>query len=198
MIEEAKQRMADGKRLIVTAESVKDAAIIFKQLRRHIRDVPVYLYHGRLTHEQRQKVYAELSQQDTDKQSYLLVTTSAIEVGCDLNAHVLITQLCDPDRLIQRAGRCNRKQEMSDAAVVVVSDDVPDWTTALTKDARSAYIQTLQAQDSQSLDTAALIPHIQKKLDSDPRVEVMFDMLYEYVYEAKLENKKLHDNGLLI
>ena len=27
---------------------------------------------------------------------------------------------------------------------------------------------------------------------------MMFDMLYEYVYEAKLENKPLHDKGLII
>ena len=33
---------------------------------------------------------------------------------------------------------------------------------------------------------------------SDYRAEVLFDMLYEYVYEARLENKPLHDRGLVI
>ncbi|WP_396231971.1 hypothetical protein [Geminocystis sp. GBBB08] len=32
-----------------------------------------------------------------------------MEVGCDLNCKTLITQLCPPENLIQRAGRCNRK-----------------------------------------------------------------------------------------
>ena len=27
---------------------------------------------------------------------------------------------------------------------------------------------------------------------------MMFDMLYEYVYDAKLENKPLHDKGFII
>ena len=36
------------------------------------------------------------------------------------------------------------------------------------------------------------VPH------SDYRAEVLFDMLYEYVYEARLENKPLHDRGLVI
>ena len=44
---------------------------------------------------------------------YLLFTTSAIEVGCDLDAHLLITELCNPDSLIQRAGRCNRKRQIA-------------------------------------------------------------------------------------
>ena len=33
---------------------------------------------------------------------------------------------------------------------------------------------------------------------SDYRAEVLFDMLYEYVYEARLENKPLHDRGLVV
>lgn len=197
MIQEAEQRSSPGKRLIVTAESVKDAAAIFRRLRRTVQGAPVLLYHGRLSQDQRQTVYEVLKQRDKNS-DYVLVSTSAIEVGCDLNAHTLITQLCDPDRLIQRAGRCNRRQEMNDATVVVVGDSVPEWSTALTPDDLTAYLRALQAHRGTNFHAADFIPYIQKRLEADPHIEVMFDMLYEYVYEAHLENKKLHDNGLII
>jgi CRISPR-associated endonuclease/helicase Cas3 len=198
MIEEAEQRTAAGRRLIVTAESVRDAAAIFQRLKGTIGFVPVCLYHGRLTQAQRQKVYGELKQRDETGQGYVLVSTSAIEVGCDLDAHVLITQLCDPDRLVQRAGRCNRREKMDDATIIVVGDYVPEWATALPTDARVAYVGVLRANDGGLFNAADFIPHVQKRLETDPRVAVMFDMLYEYVYEARLENKKLYDNGLVI
>lgn len=198
MIQEAEQASVANRRLIVTAETVRDAAAIYQRLEQTIRGVPLRLYHGRLTQSQRHKVYQELKQRDENKQGYVLVSTSAIEVGCDLDAHLLITQLCDPDRLIQRAGRCNRREGMHDATIIVVGDDIPQWASALPPDARAAYIDALRANDGQPFKGSDFIAHIQKRLEPDPRVAVMFDMLYEYVYEAQLENKKLHDNGLVI
>lgn len=195
IIGEIRQRYDAQKRIIVTIESVKDAAYIYKQLRNDYDNI--CLYHGRLTQEQRHKIYAELKARDNEG-NYLLISTSAIEVGCDLNAHLLITQLCDPDRLIQRAGRCNRKQKMPDAAIIVIGDAIPEWATALNDTQLAEYRQALQAQKGQPFNPDPLIPLIHKELINDPRVEVMFDMLYEYVYEARLENKNLHDNGLVI
>lgn len=195
IIAETRHLYDANKRMIVTVESVKDAATIYKQLRDEITNI--YLYHGRLTQDQRKTVYAKLKEQDKDG-SYLLISTSAIEVGCDLDAHILITQLCDPDRLIQRAGRCNRKQAISDASIIVVGSAIPEWATALNADQHAVYLQTLQTQNGQPFDPAPLVPLMHKELTHDPRVEVMFDMLYEYVYEARLENKNLHENGLVI
>lgn len=195
IIAEVRQRYNPQKRIIVTVESVKDAAYIYKQLRGEYGNI--YLYHGRLTQKQRKKVYDKLKAQDKDG-NYLLISTSAIEVGCDLNAHLLITQLCDPDRLIQRAGRCNRKQAIPDAAIVVVGSAIPEWATALDDTQLAEYQQALQAQNGRPFNPEPLVPLMHKELVSDPRVEVMFDMLYEYVYEARLENKNLHDNGLVI
>ena len=195
IIAETRQQYSAHKRIIVTVESVKDAAYIFKQLRAESDNI--FLYHGRLTQEQRQKVYAKLKEQDKNG-NYLLISTSAIEVGCDLNAHILITQLCDPDRLIQRAGRCNRKQTIPDATIIVVGDAIPEWATALNEEQLSEYRQVLEQQHERPFNPSTLIPLMHKELVNDPRVEVMFDMLYEYVYEARLENKNLHENGLVI
>ena len=48
------------------------------------------------------------------------------------------------------------------------------------------------------MDTLALVGCIRKHPNPDYRVEMMFDMLYEYVYEAKMENKGLYDRGLVV
>jgi CRISPR-associated endonuclease/helicase Cas3 len=199
IIQLAQERYALGRRLIVTAERVKDAVTIYHALEGTLTGAEVLLYHGRLTSERRTFVYKKrLSELEKAQKGYVLVSTSAIEVGCDLNAHVLITQLCDPERLIQRAGRCNRRQDMIDAEVIVVGNTVPKWLTGLKPEDLEHYRDVLKEQDGKLLDTLALVRCIRKHPNLDYRVEMMFDMLYEYVYEAKLENKGLHDRGLVV
>lgn len=213
IMSEVASHIDPARRLIVTVETVKDAAYIYQSLRTSdattsamfsYEGTPIFLYHGRLTAKQRSWVYQELKNKDDNGYGYLLISTSSIEVGCDLNAHTLITQLCDPDRLIQRAGRCNRRLEMSDAQIIVVGDDIPFWATAFSEavaediEQRKGYIEALAKQHDAMLDADVLLTFSQKRLGRDRRVEMMFDMLYEYVYEAKLENRKLHENGLII
>jgi len=192
-------RFQADERMIVIAEKVQDAVDVWRILKAEFNDqTPVWLYHGRLTQRQRKKVYYALSQADKADKGYILVSTSAIEVGCDLNAHTLITQLCDPDRLIQRVGRCNRRQEMPNAQIVVVGDDIPQWLTVLSAEDIQRYKACLQQQHSSTFQPGPLLECLQSEPRVDHRVEMMFDMLYEYVYEAKLENKPLHDKGLII
>lgn len=196
MIQIAQDRYAADKRIIVTAERVKDAAAVYHTLEG--KYAQVLLYHGRLTSKRRTFVYDQLLRLEKQNKGYVLVSTSAIEVGCDLNAHVLITQLCDPERLIQRTGRCNRKQEMTDAQVIVVGDNIPKWLTGLQPQDFERYQAVLEGQNGQPLNVLDLAHCIQKHPNPDYRVEMMFNMLYEYVYEARLENKGLHDRGLVI
>jgi CRISPR-associated endonuclease/helicase Cas3 len=157
----------------------------------------VLLYHGRLTGGRRQKVYAELKRREKADEEYLLVTTSAIEVGCDLNAHTLITQFCNPEQLLQRVGRCNRRGEMTDACVVVVGERIPEYLTTVSEEVQEAYRATLTRLSRRALDTVAIQAHIVKQVNPDDRVEIAFRMLYEYVYDAAVENKPLHDKGLV-
>ena len=198
MTDVARERAVPGRRLIVTAERVKDAVLIYQFLRASSLQTPVLLYHGRLTAERRAAVYEQLLAFEARDEGYTLVSTSAIEVGCDLNAHALITQLCDPERLIQRGGRCNRRQTMSDAEVVVVGETIPSWLTGLKPEDFRVYQDALDEQSGGLLDTLVLTRCICKHPSFDYRVEMMFDMLYEYVYEARLENKGLHDRGLIV
>jgi len=199
LIDEASANFATTRRMIVTAERVEDAVLVWRVLKlRFSNQAPVLLYHGRLSDEQRRKVYSQLKDIDSADGNYLLVSTSAIEVGCDLDAHVLITQLCDPDRLVQRIGRCNRRKRIADARVIVIGNSIPAWLTALDQQGFSQYWGELQKQNGFAIAPQPLLACLKSEPQIDYRVEMMFDMLYEYVYDAKLENKPLHDKGFVV
>ncbi len=199
-VKEIEARYRTNERTIAVVERVQDAVAVWRTLRASLaaKD-PLYLYHGRLTQPQRKKVYDALRQCEAGEKGYVLITTSAIEVGCDLDAHTLISQRCDPDRLIQRAGRCNRKQKMTNAAVVVVGSQIPSWLTTLSDADMSRYEATLQAMDGNIFGPKTLMACLQEQTHPvDYRVEMMFDMLHEYIYSARIENRPLHEKGLII
>lgn len=204
LVAQAKEHYQLGRRVIVTAELVRDAVETFEQLRQDFGD-DVLLYHGRIpdkvdghTNKGRTKIYDELKKRDSADEGYLLVTTSAIEVGCDLNAHTLITELCNPDQLIQRAGRCNRKGDIPDARVIVVGNKIKEFLSDLDEETQEAYLETISGMSGKLLDRQAVLAHLRAIPQMDYRVQMMFDMLYEYVYEANQVYKGLHEKGLVI
>ena len=60
------------------------------------------------------------------------------------------------------------------------------------------YLQILQGLDGDRFIPGEILKVMKYEPHSDYRAEVLFDMLYEYVYKARLENKPLHDRGLVI
>lgn len=165
------------------------------------------LYHGRMDKEERATVYDALKRLDGDPEaSYILVTTSAIEVGCHLNANMLVTELCNPEQLIQRAGRCNRRADFTNTKVIIVIPHkahpngglIKPYTRSLGLEEEKVYIDFLKSCSGRLFDVRQLIRYIAKQPTSDYRVETLFDMLQEYVYEAKLENKPVYDRGFIV
>jgi len=192
VITEAEARANEKKRLIVTLETVEDAISVWQKLGKPL------LYHGRLDNDQRKKVYAELKQRESSGEGYVLVTTSAIEVGCDLNADYLISEICNPASLIQRAGRCNRRNDRENAEVVVIGNGIEDFVREISKENEQVFITRLQEKSGLAFAADDYLELTQRGIAFDYRVEIMFDMLFEYVYEGRLENKSLHDKGLVV
>ncbi len=190
--EQAQIRRANHKRLIVTVETVEDAVEVWEQLGKPL------LYHGRLDGWQRRKVYGDLKQREDSGEGYLLVTTSAIEVGCDLNADCLITEICNPASLIQRAGRCNRRGDRDGAEIVVVGNAIKSFLCDISEEQEAAFVQTLNEKNGQLFQPADFFCFMKRGVAFDYRAEILFDMLFEYVYEGRLENKPLHDKGLVV
>ena len=241
LVEQAVRLWQRGlRKLIVVAESIGFRTDIEDKQRRVLRDgaFNVYeklkrvlassdtaslkarenllLYHGRMDAIERAQVYERLKQLDGRQDTaYIMVTTSAIEAGCDLNAQALVTEICNPEQLIQRAGRCNRRSTYTDAEVVVVLPKEPypkepykessadggwvkPYMRSLTKDEEASYIAYLEQSSGNTLDSGSLMLHIAKRPTADYRVETLFEMLDEYVYDARLANKPIYDRGFVV
>ncbi|MUG96257.1 CRISPR-associated helicase Cas3' [Scytonema sp. UIC 10036] len=202
-----KLNIQSKRRIIAVVQTVKDAVAIYQRLKHwlnlqsDIDDQELFLYHGRLDGKVRQELYTKLKQRDNDNQPYILITTSAIEVGCDLNSEVLISEICLPENLIQRAGRCNRKGDISNANVIVVGkvegEPIPFYAQSLDEAGWKKYQETLQSLsvfDSELIGKCISRSH---HID-DYRVVELFSMLHDYVYSADLTCQPIHEKGLVI
>lgn len=118
-------------RTIVVVNTVKRAQTLYDELQKKLgalerqtgedgADPGLLLLHSRFLPEDRQaieklalSIFAEGSQQKG-----LLIATQVIEVGLDISAQVLLTELAPANSLVQRAGRCARFAEQVGEVVV--------------------------------------------------------------------------------
>ncbi len=192
-----------NRRILAVVERVTDAAAIYQQVNNVLCDSIdeserfLFLYHGRIADQLRPEIYKQIQEYDSKNEQYILITTSAIEVGCDLNAEVLISEICPPENLIQRAGRCNRKGNISDAKVILIGNSIPDFTNSLDELGWQEYrkiLKSLQEFDAQKISGCiSVIDQV-----DDYRVVELFSMLHDYVYGADLACKHAHEKGLVI
>ncbi len=206
----ALQHWRPGRRVIVAVESVRDAVALHDLLQKNLdargggAEQALVLYHGRLDTHDRRTRYAAIAARDRDAAGpgYLLVTTSAIEVGCDLDAHTLLTTLCYPEQLVQRAGRCNRRAMHPDAALHVVGNALAPHASSLSPAVREALqaqlIAVLDEQNGGTFRAAEIVDVIVPDLTGDDRAEVLFSLLSDYVYEGDRTAKPAHDKGLVL
>jgi len=189
----------DDSRLIAVVETVKDAAAIYQKVKAVIGlNNPdfLFLYHGRIADKLKPDLYNKIQNRDSKSQPYLLITTSAIEVGCDLNCEVLISQICPPENLIQRAGRCNRKGNVTNAKVILIGDAIPEFVNTLDANGWEKYQQVLLNLDSFDVKLISECIYRHQQID-DYRVVELFSMLSDYVYQADLTCKPTHKRGII-
>lgn len=205
LLEEWEKAKADIP-IITVVETVKDAVKIYQEVKNKLGSIIdkqeqfLFLYHGRLDQYQRPEIYQNLKHRDNHNLPYILITTSAIEVGCDLNSQILISEICPPENLIQRAGRCNRKGNIPDAKIIVVGKKIQDFANTLDEDSWQKYQETLKELKShKQFDPQKISECISRSQQvNDYRVVELFSMLHDYVYGADLTCQPLHKKGLII
>lgn len=190
--EQVRQRHAPEKRIIARAEFVRDMAKLHEKL----QDLQPIIYHGRLTAKQRTEAIREIIRRQSNGEGFLVLATSAIEAGCDLDAHLIVTELCNPDSLAQLAGRLNRRGKMKDALLIVVGDRIKPLVSTLDETETSDYLNELAAMNG-VFDPGRLRRFFTES-KGDWMGEILFDMLWEYVYEGDLTSKPLWDRGILV
>jgi len=86
-------------------------------------DVPVIVYSGSMARHARSgliNVFADLERA-------VLISTSAVEVGVDFAADMLITEECEGNGFLQRFGRVGRHGDRSKVVVLVSGDVASQW-----------------------------------------------------------------------
>lgn len=189
---EVRQRRTAEKRIIARTEFVSDLATLYEKL----KNLDPIIYHGRMTVTQRTRAIREILERQGRGDGFLVLATSAIEAGCDLDAHLIITELCNPDSLAQLAGRLNRRGKMADALLIVIGDRIKPLVSALDETETTEYLNELAAMGN--IFDAGRLQRFFTGATGDWMGEILFDMLWEYVYEGDLTSKPLWDRGILV
>jgi len=159
----------------------------------------ILTYHGHQMPDYRRKVLDQLKALDDQRKPYLLLTTSAMEVGVDISATVMFTQLCEPDAFVQRIGRCARRKG-EEGQVFILHD--PDRKAVRGTTDLKEYLECLKPGDELDTQRKKALNALNRppNLAKVPlRLEYLQDQkLYGYVYDFVRENKEVWERGLLV
>ncbi|MDX9819278.1 MAG: helicase-related protein, partial [Desulfococcus multivorans] len=185
-------RHAPHLRIIARTEYISDLIELYASL----KDLDPLVYHGRMTSSQRREVIQTILRRQAGNEGFLVLATAAIEAGCDLDAHLIVTELCNPDSLVQLAGRLNRRGRMTGAELVVVGERLKPMTADLRDETMERYLSDLKEMGGRF--APEQLSHYFVPPDGDWMSEILFGMLYDYVYEGDLSAKPLWDRGILV
>jgi CRISPR-associated endonuclease/helicase Cas3 len=194
-----KNEMKNEDRTIIILNTVKRCIEVYEILKKF----KPFIYHGRMLPSKRKKIYEELKE-DEKKKPYVLISTHAIEVGCDLDATLMITELCNSDGLIQRAGRCARDKE-TEGRLFVLGDRVPQHLRdpdAYDYDKFKSVLSSWSGKtwnDELEDEIRATIIHVKKLGYQAKRLShALYNQLYSYVYEGDISGDLLYEQGVVV
>jgi CRISPR-associated endonuclease/helicase Cas3 len=110
-------------RVIVACDTPADAEAFFARLASSYPH-SVVLYHTGQPNTERRRIYAQLRELEKEGEGYLLLTDGDALERADLDATLVLSPPCPPENLIRRAGRCNRRGDLTEGHVIVVGDQI--------------------------------------------------------------------------
>jgi CRISPR-associated endonuclease/helicase Cas3 len=169
----------------------------------------ILTYHGHQMPRYRTQVLQRLKELDEDwrpkadggprqGEPFVLVTTSAMEVGVDVSSDVMITDPCDCDSFVQRIGRCARRPgESGEVYLIADEGDRQQRGRSLWEVFKDRLVgSSIDAEVKQGLNAHNAIPDLSR---IHLRLEYLQDQsLYRYVYDFVQENRELWEKGVLI
>lgn len=120
-LEEVLQKAKEGNRVLVIANTVKQAQDIFRRLKKLSKACyqslgnKLWLLHSQFTQHDREKKEQKLMEEfrnpkpDGEREGKILVATQVVEASLDMDADVLFTEIAPLDALVQRMGRVRRR-----------------------------------------------------------------------------------------
>ena len=102
------------------------------------------VYSSALPQAQRRQLYAGLRDAQEQGIGFCCVADAAAVETSDLSAEVLITDICSPDALLRRAGRCNRRREFAQGRILVIGPTKDSADRGENAELGSHYLNLLQ------------------------------------------------------
>lgn len=184
-------------RTIVMFNTVKRARQFFRELSTEINKrqakVEIQLLHSYFLQSDRQKKLNWLyryfgafsSDEAQDGVARILVTTQVIEVGVDISAGALYTELCPASSLIQRSGRCARfNGQKGQIYVFALSEDENNWWLPYRKVALERTREALAKIDGKVLNLKSVQQLVNRVHEPDDRET--FDNFDTNLWDDKL------------
>lgn len=114
-------RQMRGERFLIVRNTVRGAQETFEQLRE--LGAPVRLLHSTFMQKDRREIEKAIFEAEKSGSKTSLVATQIVEVSLDIDYDHLVSELCPPDAMVQRAGRCNRARKKQNATITVLAAD---------------------------------------------------------------------------
>ena len=105
--EELAEKLSDEKRALCIVNTRKEAQRLYQMMKKMGRE-DVFHLSTTMYPKHRQKKYAEIKNRLAEGKTCLVISTSLVEAGVDLDFDTVYREKSGLDSMIQAAGRCNR------------------------------------------------------------------------------------------
>lgn len=116
VLERALSFAKSGKKVLVVANTIREAQILYRTLKNELNWDKCYLLHARFAFRDRQEKEEKVKD---PKPGTIFIATQIVEVSLDISYDVLLTEIAPIDALVQRMGRVNRRGNQPQAPVIV-------------------------------------------------------------------------------
>jgi CRISPR-associated endonuclease/helicase Cas3 len=106
------ERLSSSNKVLVVANTVESAILIYRRLEERIPSSQLILLHGKFMY--RDRLIKEQNIEDLKDTPHVLVTTQVCEVSLDVSYDIMFTELAPLPSLVQRFGRVNRYRKTTD------------------------------------------------------------------------------------
>ena len=170
LAEQIEMHHIEGTLTLVFVNTVRRAFDVFEKLEKRLkpakgeeeRQIPCHLIHSRFRPPDRQKILDQIiDSSDMEDLGRIVVSTQVLEAGVDISSQTMISEIAPWPSIVQRAGRCNRYNEASDATFLWVTppkelpyekEDLDASELALRElDGQAATARSLQNEDVKTL-----------------------------------------------
>ncbi len=163
--EELAEKLSDEKRALCIVNTRKKAQRLYQMMEKMGRE-DVFHLSTTMYPKHRQKKYAEIKNRLAEGKTCLVISTSLVEAGVDLDFDTVYREKSGLDSMIQAAGRCNRngKRKIEESNTYIFS------------------LENAKEVQSQKLALAVTETLMQKnmELDMPETIESYFEQLYHY------------------